>query len=526
MSRLLGGRYRTEELLGSGGMAAVWRGRDLRLDRPVAVKVLTGAGLDDPTALDRFDREARAVARLTHPHIVAVYDFGTDDGDPYLVMELVEGATVSALIGRGPMPVAQAVAIAEQTCDGLVAAHEAGVVHRDIKPGNLIVTPTGIVKICDFGIARLAHDGENTLTNAATRLGTSSYMSPEQAVGGAVDSRTDLYGLGCTLYAMLTGIPPFTGDPLHVLHQHLHDPAAAPSSRRADVPTALDALVAELLAKEPADRPADAAQVRDRLAAIRAELPGAHAASVPLAPAAAAAAAGPAHPAGPWPVAGGVPFPRPDARPAVDRADPPTDRRRQRHGLAAVLGVLAVVALLAVVVASQLTGEDDDPVTPPPVAAPTAAVVTQAAPSPVVTVTAAPATTEAPPSTPAPSTRTTSAAPATRSAAPTSAPASKPPRTVSPSPSPPPPSDPIVAIRLSIKKQVDTGQLSPDAARDLYAKVDAIAKDRASDDPQRAKDDIKKFRDKLTELNKGGKLTDAGYAQLTKDINRVAAELN
>ncbi|MFC0006622.1 serine/threonine-protein kinase [Micromonospora siamensis] len=524
MSRLLGGRYQTEELLGSGGMAAVWRGRDLRLDRPVAVKVLTGAGLDEPTALDRFDREARAVARLAHPHIVAVYDFGTDEGDPYLVMELVDGPTVSALIGRGPVPVAQAVAIAEQTCDGLVAAHEAGVVHRDIKPGNLIVTPTGIVKICDFGIARLPQDGENTLTNAATRLGTSSYMSPEQAVGGAVDARTDLYGLGCTLYAMLTGIPPFTGDPLHVLHQHLHDPAAAPSSRRPDVPAALDALVADLLAKEPAGRPTDAAQVRDRLAAIRAELTGAGSVPVPLVPAV-AAAAGRAHPAGPWPVAGGGPFPASDARPAVEQADPPADRRRQRQGLAAALGVLAVVALLAVVVASQLTGDDDDPLTPP-VVAPTAAVVTQAPPNPVVTVTAAPTTTRARPSTPAPSTRTTSARPATRSAAPTSAPASTPPRTASPSPSPPPPSDPIVAIRLSIKEQVDTGQLSPDAAKDLYAKVDAIAKDLASDDPQRAKDDIKKFRDKLTELNKGGRLTDAGFTQLTKDIDRVAADLD
>ncbi|MBM0229393.1 serine/threonine-protein kinase, partial [Micromonospora sp. ATA51] len=225
LRRLLDGRYLPEELLGTGGMGEVWRGRDLRLDRPVAIKVLTAAGLDEPMAAERFDREARAAARLTHPHIVAVYDFGTEADDSYLVMELVEGRTVAALIADGPLPVGQAVSIAMQACDGIAAAHAAGVVHRDVKPGNLIVTPSGTVKICDFGIARLPRaGGQNTLTGPATKLGTGSYMSPEQALGRPVDPRTDLYSLGCTLYAMLAGVPPFSGDPLSVLHQHVNEP--------------------------------------------------------------------------------------------------------------------------------------------------------------------------------------------------------------------------------------------------------------------------------------------------------------
>ncbi|WP_157744524.1 protein kinase domain-containing protein [Micromonospora viridifaciens] len=269
LGRLLDGRYQCEELLGSGGMGEVWRGRDLRLDRPVAVKVLAAAGLMEPMAAERFDREARAAAGLTHPHIVAVHDFGTEENDSYLIMELVEGRTVSALIADGPLTVLQALSIAVQTCEGIAAAHAAGVVHRDVKPGNLIVTAAGTVKICDFGIARLPWaEGENTLTEPATKLGTSSYMSPEQALGQPVDQRTDLYGLGCTLYAMLAGGPPFVGEPLGVLHQHVNAPPQPLRERRPDVPAELEALAAVLLAKDPAGRPADAVEVRDRLAAL------------------------------------------------------------------------------------------------------------------------------------------------------------------------------------------------------------------------------------------------------------------
>ena len=154
VGRVFSDRYQIEEFLGGGGMARVWRGRDLRLGRPVAIKELAGPWLRDPTALARFDREARTAARLAHPNIVAVHDVGVDNDSRYLVMELIEGVTVSAMLADGPLPVVQAIAIAAQICDGLAAAHAAGVIHRDIKPANLMLTPAGVVKICDFGIAQ------------------------------------------------------------------------------------------------------------------------------------------------------------------------------------------------------------------------------------------------------------------------------------------------------------------------------------------------------------------------------------
>ncbi|WP_146231049.1 serine/threonine-protein kinase, partial [Micromonospora sicca] len=372
LRRLLDGRYLPEELLGTGGMGEVWRGRDLRLDRPVAIKVLTEAGLDEPMAAERFDREARAAARLTHPHIVAVYDFGTEADDSYLVMELVEGRTVAALIADGPLPVEQAVSIAMQACDGIAAAHVAGVVHRDVKPGNLIVTPSGTVKICDFGIARLPPaGGQNTLTGPATKLGTSSYMSPEQALGRPVDPRTDLYSLGCTLYAMLAGVPPFSGDPLSVLHQHVNEPPPPLRTRRPDVPVDLDALASELLAKDPADRPTDATTVRGRLAALLASSDAATAAAAPV-----TVAAGPPAPAGAdrspdgREVAGrGPAAPAQEVAPAPPARGPGTGRvpTRRRRVLLLVAAAVLGVALLALAAVTLLTPDTDPSVAEPAV---------------------------------------------------------------------------------------------------------------------------------------------------------------
>ncbi|HJY43734.1 MAG TPA: serine/threonine-protein kinase, partial [Propionibacteriaceae bacterium] len=266
--QLISDRYRLEAVLGRGGMATVWRGVDQRLGRPVAVKLLDRADTADPVMLQRFDREARTVGGLTHPNIVAVYDVGTDNGVPYLVMELIDGTSVAALLASGPLPVDQAVEVARQTCDALAMTHAQGVVHRDIKPANILLTPTGTVKVCDFGIARLTHQQLTNLTAPHTAIGTSAYMAPEQASGAAVDARTDLYALGCVMYAMLTGHPPFTGDnPLTVLWQHQHQPALAVASLRPDTPADLDALIARLLAKNPSERPATATEVRDRLTA-------------------------------------------------------------------------------------------------------------------------------------------------------------------------------------------------------------------------------------------------------------------
>src|SRR5690349_16310744 len=265
--RVLDGRYRLERVLGSGGMGTVWHGQDLRLDRPVAVKVVSGAGLNLPKAMERFGREARAVARLSHPNIVPVYDFGADGDDPYLVMQLVDGSTVADLLADGPLAMTQVLAISSQVCDGLVAAHAAGVVHRDGKPSNLIMTATGVVKICDFGLARLLDGSDHTdLTGSAVAMGSPKYMAPEQISGDPVDARTDLYGLGCSMYAMLTGRPPFsTGTALNVAHQHMTATPQPVTVHRPDTPPRVAALVADLLAKAPPDRPPDAATVKARL---------------------------------------------------------------------------------------------------------------------------------------------------------------------------------------------------------------------------------------------------------------------
>ncbi|WP_344407349.1 protein kinase domain-containing protein, partial [Dactylosporangium fulvum] len=250
MTRVLDGRYEVGPILGRGGMAEVRRGFDRRLERPVAIKVLHRAGLDDPAMLTRFDREARTVARLAHPNIVAVHDVGTDDGVPYLVMELVEGRSLAEALAGGPLAVREVARVGTQVCDALAAAHAAGVVHRDVKPANILLSATGHVKVCDFGIARLPGAAQVHLTASATALGTTAYMAPEQAASGQVDARADLYALGCVLFEMLTGRPPFTADtPVRVLWQHVHEQPAPVSALRPGVPPELDALVAALLAK-------------------------------------------------------------------------------------------------------------------------------------------------------------------------------------------------------------------------------------------------------------------------------------
>ncbi len=269
VGEVVAGRYQVGTLVGRGGMAAVWVGRDLLLDRPVAIKQLSGAGLAEPMAAERFEREARSVAQLAHPNVVAVHDYGTVGGEPYLIMELVAGETVATMLDDGPLTITQAVAVAAQTCDGLAAAHEAGVVHRDIKPSNLIVTPAGVVKICDFGIARmLGGTGTTSLTGETEALGSVSYMAPERVGDHPVDHRVDLYGLGCTLYAMLTGAPPFAAESaVATLTLHVTKAPTPVSELRADVPPMLEALIDELLAKAPSARPADAAHVKARLIA-------------------------------------------------------------------------------------------------------------------------------------------------------------------------------------------------------------------------------------------------------------------
>ncbi|HEY7174204.1 MAG TPA: serine/threonine-protein kinase, partial [Micromonosporaceae bacterium] len=343
---LLGERYRLDQVLGRGGMAVVWRADDQRLGRPVAIKVMDRAELDDPSALARFDREARTVARLTHPNIVTIHDVGVDDGVPYLVMELVSGRSLADRLTTGPLPVDEAVRITGQVCAALDAAHAAGVVHRDVKPANILMTPIGAVKVCDFGIA---HGPDGAWHPTGTATGTSEYMAPEQIAGGAGDQRADLYALGCVMYAMLSGQPPFSGGtPQQVGWQHLHDAATPLASRRRDLPAELSGLVDQLLSKDPAARPASAGDVLARL-------PRPTASRIPSDPALTAVAA---HDG---PIRGSaVVMPRTQMMPALDyAAEPQTARERGIRLSPAWLAGLAVgVVALVVVTIVALTHQN------------------------------------------------------------------------------------------------------------------------------------------------------------------------
>lgn len=261
------GRYRLDELLSTGGMGEVWRAFDTTLGRQVAVKLLA-AGINDAADHERFVREARAAAQLNHPNVVAIFDVGEWSGRPYLVMELLDGHTLAEeLHARGPLPVAEVRDLAAQAASALNAAHANGVVHRDIKPSNLFRTRDGVLKVVDFGIARVLDEASTRLTRTGTVVGTAAYLAPEQARGWSADARTDLYSLGCVIYQLLCGRTPFTGGVTEVIYGHLHTPPKPPSRLRPDVPADLEALVLALLAKEPDERPSDAIQVRAALLA-------------------------------------------------------------------------------------------------------------------------------------------------------------------------------------------------------------------------------------------------------------------
>ena len=263
---VLGGRYTLLALLGTGGMATVWRARDDMLGREVAVKVLSPQHATDPEFLARFEREARHAAAVSHPRLVTVFDCGVERGTPFIVMELVAGRTLRQVLDEGgPLPPGQAVAVAAAVCEGLEAAHAAGLVHRDITPANIAANGRE-VKILDFGIARA--DGTRAATATGTVLGTAAYLSPEQASGRSAGPQSDLYSLGCVLFEMLTGRPPFTADSaVGVAYRQVHDDPGPPSAWRPGLPPGLDHVTALLLAKDPAARPPGAAAARTSLLA-------------------------------------------------------------------------------------------------------------------------------------------------------------------------------------------------------------------------------------------------------------------
>jgi eukaryotic-like serine/threonine-protein kinase len=268
-ARLLGGRYQVGELLGYGGMAEVHRGRDLRLGRDVAIKMLRTDLARDNTFQMRFRREAQNAAALNHPAIVAVYDTGeerapTGEVLPFIVMEFVAGRTLKeVLAAEGRIMPRRALEITADICAALEFSHRHGIIHRDIKPGNVMLTPNGQVKVMDFGIARALASGATTMTQTSAVIGTAQYLSPEQARGEAVDARSDVYAAGCVLFELLCGHPPFVGDsPVAVAYQHVREDPRPPSASNPDVTPDLDAIVLKALAKNPANRYQSAGEMR------------------------------------------------------------------------------------------------------------------------------------------------------------------------------------------------------------------------------------------------------------------------
>ncbi|HEY8375208.1 MAG TPA: serine/threonine-protein kinase [Nannocystis sp.] len=261
----IGGRFVVLRLLGAGGMGAVYLARDEQLGEDVALKVVAGLALLDPGAADRLRREASTARRISHPNVVRLHDIGEEHGLLFLSMEYVAGESLAARLQRlGSIPAAQLRPLAEQLCDGLAAAHAAGVVHRDLKPGNILIAGDRTIKIIDFGIARPLADAGMTATNMI--LGTPEYMAPEQVRGGLVDARTDIYAVGCVLYHALTGRPPFSGSsPIALGLAHCQEPVTPPRTLRPDIPAEWEVLILRALEKDPARRFQTALELRDAL---------------------------------------------------------------------------------------------------------------------------------------------------------------------------------------------------------------------------------------------------------------------
>jgi serine/threonine protein kinase, bacterial len=270
--KMLDGRYRVDSIIATGGMSAVYRGLDTRLDRPVAIKVMESRYATDQQFLTRFQLEARAVARLKDPGLVAVYDQGVDGQHPFLVMELIEGGTLRELLReRGPMPPHAVAAVLRPVLGGLAVAHHSGLVHRDVKPENVLISDDGDVKIADFGLVRAL--AEAKITSDSVILGTAAYLSPEQVRSGDASPRSDVYACGILMYELLTGVTPFGGDsPLAVAYQRMDNDVPPPSTVIRGVPTQFDALIAHATARNPAGRFADAQEMGEQLDAVADQL--------------------------------------------------------------------------------------------------------------------------------------------------------------------------------------------------------------------------------------------------------------
>jgi serine/threonine-protein kinase len=353
----IGDRYELTRRIAGGGMGEVWSAHDLVLDREVAVKLLRREYADDPGFLERFRAEARHAASLSHPGIASVYDYGELDGSSYLVMELVPGRPLSTAIAeRGPLPAAEAVPLIQQAAHALQAAHNAGLVHRDVKPGNLLVTPDGQVKITDFGIARAG--GQAPLTRTGEVMGTAQYLAPEQAMGRAATASSDIYSLGIVAYEALSGHRPFEADnPVAVAMSQVND---SPPPLPATVPPAIASVVLQSLAKDPDERPHTAADLADALGrAMRGQSPAAAAPTQPITAPVAVPAPFPAPATGALPTA--------SSTPVADPGDVLPEPTRKNVGVWVLAGLLvaALVAVIAVILTSRGDGSPSAPGTPP-----------------------------------------------------------------------------------------------------------------------------------------------------------------
>jgi serine/threonine-protein kinase len=346
----VGGRYELGELLGRGGMAEVRSAVDQRLGRSVAVKQLRTDLATDPTFQARFRREAQSAAGLNHPTIVAVYDTGEEIDPlsgvaiPYIVMELVEGPTLRDVLreGRKILP-ERALELTQGILDALSYSHKAGIVHRDIKPANVMLTPSGGVKVMDFGIARAVADTSATMTQTAAVIGTAQYLSPEQARGETVDARSDLYSAGCVLYELLLGRPPFIGDsPVSVAYQHVREAPTPPSQLDAEITPEMDAVVLKALAKDPADRYQSAREMKADITRLLAGEQTAAQLTTAVVPMAAGAMAANAYDT-PTRVAGPPTVVPPEELGEEEYEE--EEPRKRRVGLAILIGALIVLAL-------------------------------------------------------------------------------------------------------------------------------------------------------------------------------------
>ncbi len=318
------------------------------LGRDVAVKVLNEKLSSDRSFVERFRREAQAAAGLSHPNIVSLYDYGSDGGANFIVMEMIDGRGLEAIIaGEGPLLPERAAEIASDVARALERAHTTGLVHRDIKPSNIMITSYGQTKVTDFGIARAIGDGDQTMTQTGMVIGTASYLSPEQAQGNPVDARSDVYALGCVLFEMLTGAPPFTGDtPLSIAYKHVREEPRKPSTINPDVPDALDAITMKSLAKNPDNRYQTAREMREDLQRFVA---GEQVHATPL-------------------LAGTTTVAPPATGTQVIRReeewiDDEPEKKRAGVYVAVALLILGVFALLAYLLANNLLGEDEPAVT-------------------------------------------------------------------------------------------------------------------------------------------------------------------